>query len=363
MEEVAAGAWAGLVGTVLGYPLDVVKGRMQTGKGVAGSGAKANFGASLRLTDKTRPATPKTFTLTRPVPPSPARTLVSIARAEGVTGMYRGLGPPVCMMMVMNSMNFGAFYHMRMKLAGANPVGWGTERPWIDWRVVCAAASVGPLCAMVSTPFELVKLQVQLDAANHSRTQLAATQLATDRNASPIGYVRKYSGSAHAARQLLKTHGPRVFFLGHGVNTARECVFNAVFFSAFEHTAHGFETKAGLSPAMATAAAGGVAGAAGWLTNLPLDCVKSGIQGQCLGDGRGGWDAGRGARVGFVEAARAVGARGGIAGFFAGAAPSLARSFVVSGSRFTAFTGAMGAFRAVRERAGASLTESEIGRD
>ena len=30
-EEMAAGAWAGLVGTVLGYPLDVVKGRMQTG--------------------------------------------------------------------------------------------------------------------------------------------------------------------------------------------------------------------------------------------------------------------------------------------------------------------------------------------
>ena len=97
--------------------------------------------------------------------------------------------------------------------------------------------------------------------------------------------------------------------------------------------------------------------------NLPLDCVKSQIQGQCLGDGRAGWDAGRGARVGFVEAARAVGARGGIAGFFAGAAPSLARSFVVSGSRFTAFSGAMGSFRAVRERAGASLTESEFGRD
>ena len=37
----AAGAWAGLVGTVLGYPLDVVKGRMQTGKGIAKSGAKA----------------------------------------------------------------------------------------------------------------------------------------------------------------------------------------------------------------------------------------------------------------------------------------------------------------------------------
>ena len=33
VEEMAAGAWAGLVGTILGYPLDVVKSRMQVGKG------------------------------------------------------------------------------------------------------------------------------------------------------------------------------------------------------------------------------------------------------------------------------------------------------------------------------------------
>ena len=49
LDEVAAGAWAGLVGTVLGYPLDVVKSRMQTGKtGVVSASdapAKANFGA------------------------------------------------------------------------------------------------------------------------------------------------------------------------------------------------------------------------------------------------------------------------------------------------------------------------------
>ena len=46
LDEVAAGAWAGLVGTVLGYPLDVVKSRMQTGKtGVVSTSdapAKAN---------------------------------------------------------------------------------------------------------------------------------------------------------------------------------------------------------------------------------------------------------------------------------------------------------------------------------
>ena len=168
-----------------------------------------------------------------------------MARTEGVAGMYRGLGPPVCMMMVMNSMNFGAFYWARDKLAGPEPVGWGTEKGGIDWRVVAAATSVGPLCAMVSTPFELVKLQVQLDAANHSRGSgsgagagSAGKMKMNDQSAG--GYRRKYSGSAHAARALMNKYGPRVFMLGHGVNTVRECVFNAVFFSTFEHVVHGF---------------------------------------------------------------------------------------------------------------------------
>lgn len=57
LDEVAAGAWAGLVGTVLGYPLDVVKGRMQTGKtGLpslpAGAGSRPrppSFGARRRV--------------------------------------------------------------------------------------------------------------------------------------------------------------------------------------------------------------------------------------------------------------------------------------------------------------------------
>lgn len=248
-EEMAAGAWAGLVGTVLGYPLDVVKGRMQTGKGIAESGAKASFGAHPHPPKK---ISPSSIHSRRRLTPRPitrlilaGRTFVNMARTEGVAGMYRGLGPPVCMMMVMNSMNFGAFYWARDKLAGPEPVGWGTEKGGIDWRVVAAATSVGPLCAMVSTPFELVKLQVQLDAANHSRGSGAGSGSAgkmkmKQNDPSAGGYRRKYSGSAHAARALMNKYGPRVFMLGHGVNTVRECVFNAVFFSTFEHVVHGF---------------------------------------------------------------------------------------------------------------------------
>jgi hypothetical protein len=36
-----------------------------------------------------------------------------------------------------------------------------------------------------------------------------------------------------------RRYGARIFYLGHGVNTARECVFHGVFFATFEHLNHG----------------------------------------------------------------------------------------------------------------------------
>ena len=61
LEEVASGAWAGFVGTVLGYPLDVAKSRMQTGKtgvptnvGAGGTAAaRASFGKAGSQSDTT----------------------------------------------------------------------------------------------------------------------------------------------------------------------------------------------------------------------------------------------------------------------------------------------------------------------
>ena len=185
-----------------------------------------------------------------------------------------------------------------------------------------------------------MKLQLQLDGANRGGSGNAAG------GRGPREYARRrYANSLDAARQLHARFGPRVFYLGWGVNATRECVFHAVFFSTYEHLVHGFREDAGFSPHAATACAGGVAGAAAWAGNLPLDCVKSGVQGQCLGNG--GWDGRRG-KVGTMEAVREVLRRGGALGFFSGATPSIARSFIVSGSRFTAFSGAMGFFRAMR---------------
>ena len=279
LDEVAAGAWAGLVGTVLGYPLDVVKGRMQTGKtglpslpAGAGSrprppsfGARRRVGTGVRLASRGAAVSPRSNALPPPsrprrAPPasvSPrtlpsAQTLLStregrsfahLIRTEGVVGAYRGLGPPVCMMMLMNSMNFAAFARLRDRFAGAGAeAGWGADpsAPSVDWRVVMAGAAVGPLCAVISTPFELVKLQLQLDGAVAARASAppsaGASAAPNARTTTPeraanaphpgrasSGRIAPpspppFSNALDAATRLGKRHGARVFYLGFGVN-------------------------------------------------------------------------------------------------------------------------------------------------
>lgn len=320
-HEAAAGAWAGLVGTVLGYPLDVVKSRMQTAHARVPIAGAANHATSASV----RLGVPGRATF--------GATLGRLAREEGLRGAYKGLGPPVCMMMLMNAVNFAAFNRTKEALGVRGPVGFGARRDReafgsaVDWRVVAAATAVGPPCALIGTPFELVKLQMQMENARHGRE---------GSKSEPLGAWR-------FARRLYARYGWRVFYLGGGVNVARECLFNAIFFTTFEHTQFGLVRACearDIPTATAIATAGGLSGAAAWLGNLPLDCVKSGVQGQDLR--RGGWDAAENrGRVGFAEAARAVVRARGVFGFFSGAAPSISRSFIVSGSRFVAFSGAM----------------------
>ena len=324
-HEAVAGAWAGLVGTVLGYPLDVVKSRMQT----------AHAGA--HVANATNPATSASVR-PRGVPGGAGfvASFTKLAREEGLRGAYRGLGPPVCMMMLMNAVNFTAFNRAKEALGVDGPVGLGARgdrgsASVVDWRVVAAATAVGPPCALIGTPFELVKLQMQMEA-RHAHGGGGNQKTFRDRSAFRF------------ATTLHSTYGWRVFYLGGATNVARECLFNAVFFSTFEHTRFGFADSCeerGIRREVAIATAGGLAGAAAWLLSLPLDCVKSGVQGQDLRNG--GWDARRAnrARVGFAESARAVFQTRGVFGFFSGAAPSVGRSFIVSGSRFVAFAGGM----------------------
>jgi hypothetical protein len=191
-------------------------------------------------------------------------------------------------------------------------------------------------------------------------------------------------------------------------STTGHCVLAgpvSVFFSAAQVYEHGKSAFASLlcdrlkvcdSPAAAIPLSGGLSGACAWFVSFPLDCVKSGLQGRpftvavsraaelaargAATDSAGATSAaansavhtvtgtsgtastGTASRVltgqqtnamsvgggdggGAFRVARHLFATRGIGGFYAGIVPSIARAFIVSGTRFSAYEATMWALK------------------
>jgi solute carrier family 25 carnitine/acylcarnitine transporter 20/29 len=76
--------------------------------------------------------------------------------------------------------------------------------------------------------------------------------------------------------------------------------------------------------------AGGISGALSWFISFPLDCIRVGVQGQSMPPTKGA----------FCVYRDLIMIRG-IRGLYAGSQASIIRAFLVSGSRFSAYEGAL----------------------
>mmetsp|Transcript_60442 Transcript_60442/g.179046 ORF Transcript_60442/g.179046 Transcript_60442/m.179046 type:complete len:330 (-) Transcript_60442:493-1482(-) len=309
-EEALGGLAAGIVGTVLGFPLDLIKTRMQTG--VAAS-AGAGAGGGVR-------------------PPGMFGVASQIVRSEGALALYKGIGPPLVSLSIINTLSFTSYSYFRGIYRGSN--GW-------DVRNSYAGMTGAPVFGLITTPENFLKTQMQMDNVRS----------------------RRFRGSLHCASVLVREHGFRVLYTGHAVNMTREAAFVGCYFYCYEGFRETFlrgltgrgggeggvrgdEAAPSLPPtAMAAVVplAGGMAGACSWLFSFPLDCVRAGVQGRDLGDP---------IRRGAVRVFADLLATKGVGGLYAGVGPSIARAFLVSGSRFSAYEGALWLFRGGRDRGG-----------
>jgi len=278
-NEAVAGCVAGVLGTLLGYPLDSLKTRMQAGAG---------------------------------------QSLVPLARRiygeEGFWGFYRGVASPLAALTILNTLNFSTYATLRKQFG----VGDILAGQGFDYRVPMAAACVGPLSSLISTPFELIKTQMVQAHANAKAKSIAAPT----------------SSISHTA-SLVRQHGARVLFVAHGVNTLREVVFLSTYFSVYEHSKAWFSSALGLPAQLAVLVAGGISGSTGWFISFPLDCIKSNMQGRPF---EHNW---RQTQPSALGVARQLLRQKGIAGLYSGVVPSIARAFIVSSSRFAAYEGTL----------------------
>lgn len=223
-QEAAGGLAAGVVGTIIGFPLDTLKARQQVLQ-----------------------------------QPGLRRTAVALWRAEGARGFYRGLVPPLLSLSLLNTVNFAAYAALQARL--------GAGRGW-DPRNALAGAAVGPLAGAVSTVENLVKTQVQLDniAARRFRGSWDCLRTLTREN----GWAVLYTGHVvNTAREVVFI--ATYFGMYEGIR---------------EQLAHWHHLQNDPTwNRWAVPAAGGMAGAIAWATSFPLDCVRAGVQGQDLRPG------------------------------------------------------------------------------
>mmetsp|Transcript_18246 Transcript_18246/g.23512 ORF Transcript_18246/g.23512 Transcript_18246/m.23512 type:complete len:297 (+) Transcript_18246:64-954(+) len=276
-QEAAGGLSAGVVGTVIGYPLDLIKTRMQTGSKSGGILA----------------------------------TGTNIVRNEGMLAMYKGVGPPLLSLSILNTLNFTAysFFHSYFQ----------AERGW-DYRNFLAGGVIGPFASTVSTIENLVKTQMQVD--NVTRKQ--------------------FRNSLDCVKQITVQHGNKALYTGHAINTIRESAFISTYFFMYEGLRKHMIDFAGLmgsnSAAWPIPVAGGCAGAIAWTVSFPLDCIRAGVQGSDLSNKKGS----------FRVIQHLVSTKG-VMGLYSGVAPSIIRAFLVSGSRFSAYEFALWMLRGGRE--------------
>jgi solute carrier family 25 carnitine/acylcarnitine transporter 20/29 len=283
---------------------------------------------------------------------STIQLLSHIVRTEGIASIYKGVGPPLLSLSIVNTCSFTSYSYFRQNIFYGQD-GW-------DYNNALSAFPGAPLFGLITTPENFLKTQMQLDnvQSERERTNTSLTNQLPSNNGqnNQIQASRgRFTGSFHCARTLVSSHGIPILYTGHTINTVREAGFVGAYFFFYEGYKEEFRRSllgleklmfrgddsshnASFSSSVAVPLAGGLAGATAWALTFPLDCVRAGVQGQPISISP---SKVRVRKEGALEILKRLLRTKGFSGLYAGVRPSIVRAFLVSGSRFSAYEGAL----------------------
>ncbi|KAF6038930.1 SLC25A22 [Bugula neritina] len=237
LPKLINGSIAGLVGVTCVFPIDLVKTRLQNQRDGAVKVYNNMFDCAV-----------KTF------------------RNEGFFGMYRGSGVNLLLITpekIIKLVGNDFFrHHLTNKQTGKLTFG----------REVLAGAGAGSCQVVITTPMELLKIQLQ-DAGRSKAT------LASDGSSAIATQTRPLTATA-LTMQLLKEKGIVGLYKGSCATLLRDITFSAIYFPLFAHlNALGKRRNSGDTAVFyVTLGAGIVAGGTSSFLVTPLDVVKTRLQ-------------------------------------------------------------------------------------
>jgi solute carrier family 25 carnitine/acylcarnitine transporter 20/29 len=273
--------------------------------------------------------------------------------------MYKGVGPPLLSLSIVNTLSFTSYSYFRQNLFHGKD-GW-------DYKNALSGMMGAPVFGLVTTPENFIKTQMQLDNVQVEREKARQTQQQLKMTAESLQKTQgRFTSSLQCARTLVSSHGPTILYTGHVINTIREAAFVGAYFFCYEGFKCEFKKllmeaekmfssnksygnnpssmsvvddsdNSSWSSSLSVPLAGGLAGATSWFLTFPMDCVRAGVQGQLIPTSSSGPIQHQGA----IETCTHLLRTKGLTALYAGVAPSIARAFLVSGSRFSAYEGSL----------------------
>ncbi|XP_064622688.1 solute carrier family 25 member 48-like [Lineus longissimus] len=235
LNDWLAGACGGVVGLVVGFPLDTTKVQLQT----AADGAER-----IRIID-----------------------MFKKIKTDGMfTGFFRGLTMPLCSYAFFNSLYFGVYGQALKKIRE-----WKgqTESTYLD---IMMASLCGGLSTLIpSCPIEVIKCTLQAQVGNKHLASHHTTKY--------------YSGPIHCMASIFKQRGLRGLYKGVGIQATREVPASMVYLPVFVFYDEmlGKYTPLHANGIIAGSIAGGLSGVTMWTTIMPIDVIKTRLQSDSLG--------------------------------------------------------------------------------
>jgi len=329
-ETSISAAAASIIGTVVGYPFDSIKTRMQT----------YNYG-------KMRNCMKLTY------------------ESEGLRGFYRGVGPPLITISLVKSISFSIYNRSKNLIER-----YYDPKSLYGLTISSSAAGAvsGYLSAVISCPLELIKMQRQIEqllvrqssitASINAETAKQAAKAAAKKSASTAVKFGTKSSLNSAAQQttnnVVKNSIPNSTFKGHYSTTSlqtgikifkangirglyrgflfqgfRDALGTGSYFCAYEITKRLLTMGDRESNHVTHFFAGGFAGIASWICIFPVDLVKSKIQ----------IDAKSTQKLykSQLECIKQIYRTNGVKGFYQGISSCLVRAFPVHALNFVVY--------------------------